>query len=108
LPVIFVCENNQYGMSGSVNDMTNISNIAERSAAYGIPGSVVDGNDIFDVMQAIDKAVSFAREGNGPRLVECKTYRWKGESKSDAKEYRHPEAEKKRRDRRPIRVLKTT
>src|SRR5699024_12571130 len=95
LPVIFVCENNQYGMSGSVNDMTNISNIAERSAAYGIPGSVVDGNDIFDVMQAIDKAVSFAREGNGPRLVECKTYRWKGHSERGAQKKRNREEEEK-------------
>src|SRR5699024_1594035 len=70
LPVIIVCEDNQYGMYGSVNIMTNIRNIVERSAAYGIPGSVVDGNDIIVVMQANDKAVSFVRAGNGSSLVE--------------------------------------
>lgn len=106
LPVVFVCENNQYGMSGSVNDMTNISDIAERGAAYGIPGSVVDGNDIFEVMNATDEAVKFAREGNGPSLLECKTYRWKGHSKSDAKKYRTREEEKQWKDRDPIKLMR--
>src|SRR5699024_3686955 len=106
LPVIFVCENNQYGMSGSVNDMTNIKDIAERSASYGIPGTVVDGNDIFDVMNATDEAIQSARGGNGPSLIECKTYRWKGHSKSDAKKYRTRDEEKAWKERDPIKLMK--
>ncbi|MFM1655815.1 thiamine pyrophosphate-dependent dehydrogenase E1 component subunit alpha [Brevibacillus sp. B_LB10_24] len=93
LPVVFICENNQYGMSGSVKEMTNIENIAERSASYGIPGVVVDGNDIFAVMNAAAEAVERARNGEGPTLIEAKTYRWKGHSKSDAKKYRTREEE---------------
>lgn len=93
LPVVFICENNQYGMSGAVDKMTNIQNIAERAAAYGIPGEVMDGNDVFDVMEKTEKAVQRARLGNGPTLLEAKTYRWKGHSKSDAKKYRAREEE---------------
>ncbi|MFD2830484.1 thiamine pyrophosphate-dependent dehydrogenase E1 component subunit alpha [Corticicoccus populi] len=105
LPVVFVCENNQYGMSGSVNDMTNIKDIAERAAAYGIPGNVADGNNIFEVMTATEEAVDYARAGNGPSLVEFKTYRWKGHSKSDAKKYRTREEEKEWRQKDPIKLL---
>jgi pyruvate dehydrogenase E1 component alpha subunit len=93
LPVVFICENNQYGMSGSVKEMINIENIAERAASYGIPGVVVDGNDIFAVMNVVAEAVARARSGEGPTLVEAKTYRWKGHSKSDAKKYRTREEE---------------
>ncbi len=100
LPVVFFCENNQYGMSGSVKEMINIENIAERAAAYGIPGVVVDGNDIFAVMQATDEAVKRARNGEGPTLIEAKTYRYKGHSKSDAKKYRTREEEMEWRNER--------
>ncbi|SDJ56563.1 thiamine pyrophosphate-dependent dehydrogenase E1 component subunit alpha [Salimicrobium halophilum] len=106
LPVVFICENNQYGMSGPVKDMINIEHIASRSGSYGIPGKVVDGNDVFDVMNAVGEAVEHAREGNGPSLVECKTYRWKGHSKSDAKKYRTREEEKEWRDKDPIKRMK--
>jgi pyruvate dehydrogenase E1 component alpha subunit len=93
LPVVFICENNQYGMSGAVNKMTRLENIAERGAAYGIPGEVMDGNDLFDVREKTAKAVERARSGKGPTLLEAKTYRWKGHSKSDAKKYRTREEE---------------
>jgi acetoin:2,6-dichlorophenolindophenol oxidoreductase subunit alpha len=93
LPVIFFCENNQYGMSGSIKEMTNIENIAERSASYGIPGVVVDGNDLFQVMEVMTEAVDRARNGEGPTLIEAKTYRWKGHSRSDARKYRTREEE---------------
>jgi len=93
LPVVFICENNQYGMSGPVKEMISIANIADRSAAYGIPGRVVDGNDIFAMMNATHEAVQRARNGEGPTLIEAKTYRWKGHSKSDAKKYRTREEE---------------
>ncbi|MDN7241162.1 thiamine pyrophosphate-dependent dehydrogenase E1 component subunit alpha [Planococcus sp. N028] len=102
LPVVFICENNQYGMSGPVKDMTNIENIADRAESYGIPGKVVDGNDVFDVMNGVGEAVERARNGEGPSLIEAKTYRWKGHSKSDAKKYRTREEETEWRQKDPI------
>ncbi|MGG0753932.1 thiamine pyrophosphate-dependent dehydrogenase E1 component subunit alpha [Brevibacillus laterosporus] len=93
LPVIFFCENNQYGMSGPVTEMVNIEHIADRSKAYGISGVVVDGNDLFAVMNAVAEATERARRGEGPTLIEAKTYRYKGHSKSDAKKYRTREEE---------------
>lgn len=93
LPVIFFCENNQYGMSGPVKEMVNIEHIAERAAAYGIPGKVIDGNNLFEVIEVTKEAVERARNGEGPTLIEAKTYRWKGHSKSDAKKYRTKEEE---------------
>ncbi|PTL37513.1 thiamine pyrophosphate-dependent dehydrogenase E1 component subunit alpha [Alkalicoccus saliphilus] len=106
LPVVFICENNQYGMSGPVKEMTNIEHIAVRADSYGIPGSVADGNDVFEVMDKVDEAVRYAREGNGPSLIECKTYRWKGHSKSDAKKYRTREEEKEWRENDPIKRMR--
>ncbi|WP_204668104.1 thiamine pyrophosphate-dependent dehydrogenase E1 component subunit alpha [Gracilibacillus alcaliphilus] len=106
LPVVFICENNQYGMSGSVKEMVNIEHIADRASSYGIPGLSIDGNDIMEVMNTVDEAVKHARGGNGPTLIEAKTYRWKGHSKSDAKKYRTREEEKEWRDKDPIARLK--
>jgi len=88
LPVIFVCENNQYAMSISVERALPIKDIADRAASYAMPGVVVDGNDVLAVQQAVAEAVAKARAGDGPTLVECKTYRWRGHSKSDAQRYR--------------------
>ncbi|ALX49995.1 pyruvate dehydrogenase [Lentibacillus amyloliquefaciens] len=102
LPVIFVCENNLYGMSGNVNEMTNVKNIADRAAAYGIQGAVADGNDIVDMMNKTNDAVDRARNGEGPSLIEAKTYRWKGHSKSDAKKYRTREEENEWKAKDPI------
>jgi pyruvate dehydrogenase E1 component alpha subunit len=106
LPVVFICENNQYGMSGPVKEMTKIDNIADRAIAYGMPGEVVDGNDMIEIMSTVDKAVENARQGKGPALIEMKTYRWKGHSKSDAKKYRTREEETEWRKKDGIKRFK--
>jgi TPP-dependent pyruvate/acetoin dehydrogenase alpha subunit len=92
LPVVFVCENNQYAASTPVSLAFAIQDIAERAAAYGIPGVVVeDGNDVLAVYQAAQAAVERARAGQGPTLLECKTYRRGGHSRSDPGHYRPPQ-----------------
>jgi TPP-dependent pyruvate/acetoin dehydrogenase alpha subunit len=91
LPVVYVCENNQYGMSMSTQRAFNIDHISQRADSYGIPGVTVDGNDILAVYDAASEAVKRARSGGGPTLVECVTYRWKGHSKSDQELYRTKE-----------------
>ncbi len=88
LPVVFICENNKYGMSFSTEKSIAIEHIAERAAAYGFPGVTVDGNDVVAVYEAVQTAVDRARAGEGPTLVESVTYRWKGHSKSDKNLYR--------------------
>jgi len=90
LPVIFVCENNLYAASTHVSKVMKIKNIAERASAYGIPGVVVDGNDVLAVYRVVKEAVKRARSGEGPTLIECKTYRYGGHSRSDACNYRPP------------------
>ncbi|MHB1630208.1 MAG: thiamine pyrophosphate-dependent dehydrogenase E1 component subunit alpha [Bacilli bacterium] len=102
LPVIFICENNQYGMSGSVKSMTNIPNLALRAESYGMPGLTVDGNDVMAVDAIVANAVLRARGGEGPTFIEAVTYRWKGHSKSDARAYRTREEEREWKDRDPI------
>ncbi|MGB9813407.1 MAG: thiamine pyrophosphate-dependent dehydrogenase E1 component subunit alpha [Thermovenabulum sp.] len=91
LPVVYICENNVYGMSLHVSKSTAVANIAERAAAYSMPGIVVDGNDVEEVYNAVKEAVERARRGEGPSLIEAKTYRWLGHSKSDANLYRTKE-----------------
>lgn len=88
LPVIFVCENNGYGMSTSTARSTAVANIADRASAYSMPGVIVDGNVLSDVAEASHNAVERARRGEGPSLIECKTYRYRGHSKSDRNRYR--------------------
>lgn len=88
LPVIFVCENNGYGMSTSTERSTAVANIADRAPAYSMPGVIVDGNVLSDVAEASHNAVERARRGEGPSLIECKTYRYRGHSKSDRNRYR--------------------
>jgi pyruvate dehydrogenase E1 component alpha subunit len=91
LPVVYVCENNQYAMSFSVKRAFAIEHISDRAAAYGMPGATVDGNDLLAVHEAVREAVERARRGEGPSLVENVTYRWRGHSKSDANRYRTQE-----------------
>lgn len=88
LPVVFVCENNGYGMSTSIERSTAVPNIADRAAGYAMPGVIVDGNDLSAVAEASHDAVERARRGEGPSLIECKTYRHRGHSKSDRNRYR--------------------
>ena len=88
LPVIFVCENNKYGMSSSIEHTTTVKNIADRAEAYTMPGHTVDGNDFNEMTETVDAAVELARAGDGPSLVESVTYRWRGHSRSDRNRYR--------------------
>jgi pyruvate dehydrogenase E1 component alpha subunit len=88
LPVLFVCENNHYAMGTHQTRDMLIENIAKRAAAYGIPGVSVDGNDVIAVYEAAREAVKRARGGDGPTLIECKTYRHKGHSRFDPATYR--------------------
>ena len=105
LPVIFICENNMYGMSFSVKKSVKAKNIATRAVAYGIPGKAVDGNDVFVVAEAVEQAIQHARKGKGPSLIECRTYRWKGHSKSDANRYRTQDEIDEWKKKCPIRRL---
>ncbi|MEV5302756.1 thiamine pyrophosphate-dependent dehydrogenase E1 component subunit alpha [Amycolatopsis methanolica] len=102
LPVVFVCENNHYGMSMSVSRAFRVKQLSERATAYGIPGVTVDGNDAQAVHDAVADAVARARAGEGPTLVEATTYRWKGHSKSDKNLYRTREEIEQWRERDPI------
>lgn len=77
LPMLYVCENNMYAAQTSAASTHALSDVAARASAYGIPGVVVDGNDVFAVYQATNAAVERARAGGGPTLIECKTYRWR-------------------------------
>ena len=106
LPVVFVCENNQYGMSMSTARSMPVANVADRAAAYAMPGRVVDGNDFLAVFEAAHEACAAAREGAGPSLLECKTYRLRGHSKSDRNLYRTKEEIESWRVRDPIARLR--
>ena len=102
LPVIFVCENNGYGMSTSTARSTAVKNIAERAAAYSMPGVIVNGNIFSEVAEASHRAVARARAGEGPTLIESKTYRHRGHSKSDRNRYRTKEEIEEWKARDPI------
>jgi pyruvate dehydrogenase E1 component alpha subunit len=91
LPVVFVCENNLYAMGTRQSRIMNIENVADRASAYGIHGTVVDGNDVMAVYKASREAIERARNGEGPTLIECKTYRRKGHSRVDPAKYRPAE-----------------
>ncbi len=91
LPAVFVCENNFYGEFTPMRKVTAGQDIAARAGAYGIPGRLVDGNDLWAVREAALEAVGRARAGSGPTLLECQTYRHHGHSKADPARYRPPE-----------------
>jgi pyruvate dehydrogenase E1 component alpha subunit len=102
LPVLFICENNLYAMGTHQSRVMAIENIADRAVAYGIPGVVVDGNDVLAVYEAAHEAVDRARKGAGPTLIECKTYRHKGHSRFDPATYRPKEEVEEWMKRDPI------
>lgn len=106
LPVVFACENNFYGASTHIKKVTKIENIADRAAAYGMPGEVVEGNDILAVDEAAGRAVERARRGEGPTLLELKTYRIGGHSRNDACGYRDKEEEKLWLGKDPIKLFR--
>ncbi len=105
LPVVYIVENNLYGMSVPFEKACRLADVAVRACAYGMPGEVVDGMDVFAVRVAVSKAVERARAGAGPSLIECKTYRWFGHARSDPCVYRTREEEKEWKARDPIVLL---
>jgi acetoin:2,6-dichlorophenolindophenol oxidoreductase subunit alpha len=107
LPAVFVCENNLYGEYTRINLSTPVDNIAERAASYGMPGFAIDGQDVDEVISAVGSALERARAGDGPTLLEMKTYRYSGHSRSDPGTYR-PEGELEAwKQRDPIDILRT-
>lgn len=83
LPVIFVCENNQYALSTPIREAISVPRISDRALAYGIPGTTIDGNDVIEVYEHMREAVGRAREGKGPALLDCVTYRFFGHFTGD-------------------------
>jgi acetoin:2,6-dichlorophenolindophenol oxidoreductase subunit alpha len=107
LPAVFVCENNLYGEYTRINLSTPVDNIAERAASYGMPGFAIDGQDVDEGISAVGSALERARAGDGPTLLEMKTYRYSGHSRSDPGAYR-PEGELEAwMQRDPIDILRT-
>ena len=100
LPIIYVCENNGYGISVPVSQSTSVKDISVRAKAYDMPGETVDGNDVEAIDAAFERALKRARAGEGPSLIECKTYRWMGHWTGDPQTYRTREevAEWKKKD----------
>lgn len=88
LPIVFICDNNKYGMSMDFRRSMNIEYISTRASSYGIPGISLDGNDVLAIYQVVLQAIERARSGQGPSLIENVTYRWRGHSKSDRNLYR--------------------
>jgi pyruvate dehydrogenase E1 component alpha subunit len=105
LPIVFVCENNKYGMSMDIARAMAVANVADRAPAYAMPGIAVDGNDLPAVVAAARPAIERARHGGGPTLLECKTYRLRGHSKSDRNLYRSKEEIEAWREKDAIRRL---
>jgi len=106
LPVVFVCENNQYAMSMPVRQSMRVERVSDRACAYGIPGRTVDGMDVLAVFEAASEAGERARAGGGPTLLECVTYRYRGHSKSDRQRYRTREEVARWRAQDPIERLR--
>ncbi len=107
LPVIYIIENNKYGMGTSVQRAAAGPALAERGAAYGIPGAEVDGMDVLAVKEAGDMAVAHAKSGKGPYILEMKTYRYRGHSMSDPAKYRSKEeVNKMRQEHDPIDMVR--
>ena len=108
LPVVFVIENNKYGMGTSVNRSSAGDNLSDRGKAYGIKSEVVDGMDVMAVRDAAITAIDYCRSGKGPYILEMKTYRYRGHSMSDPAKYRtRDEVEKIRQNSDPIENIKT-
>jgi TPP-dependent pyruvate/acetoin dehydrogenase alpha subunit len=102
VPVVFICNNNQYAYSTPLERQMAVENVADRAEAYGLPGEIVDGNDIVAVWDAATRAIERARAGEGPTLIECKTFRMTGHSAHDDAGYVPPELFQFWEDRDPI------
>src|SRR5207302_741937 len=107
LPCVFICENNGYAISVPLSKESAIENIAQHAHSYGMPGMIVDGNDPLDVYATVHSAVSHARHGEGPSLIECKTYRYLAHtSDDDDRTYRTPQEVEAWRKKDPLQRLK--
>ena len=106
LPVVYLCENNMYAETVPISYAMNIPNVADRASAYGIPGKIVDGNDVLAIYEVVGEAVARARKGEGPTLVECKTCRWYGHYTGDPQAYRSKEELKENKKKDSILKLK--
>lgn len=107
LPLVYVCENNEYAASTSTAKSTCITRIADRAKAYGIPGMTVDGNNVLEVYEAAHALVDRARAGEGPGLLECLTYRHFGHVRGDAQRYRHQQEVEERKKKDPLVTFRT-
>jgi TPP-dependent pyruvate/acetoin dehydrogenase alpha subunit len=107
LPVLFICENNQYAYSVPIEKSMAIDDVADRAASYGFDGVAINGNDVLAVYQATQGALARARAGDGPTLIECKTYRWHGHSEHDKAFYRTNEELAMWKSRDPIPTFTT-
>ncbi|MFC1706836.1 pyruvate dehydrogenase complex E1 component subunit beta [Planctomycetota bacterium] len=107
LPTLFVIENNQYGQFTSAERHARVARFSDRAAAYGIPGVTVDGNDPWAVYEATIQAVERARNGGGPTLLECLTYRWHGHMEGESVDYRQAEEVRAWKERCPIKRMRT-
>jgi len=106
LPIVYLCENNLYAMSTPIGEAFGEPEVWKRAAAYGMPGEVVDGQDYFAVREVTGKAVARARSGDGPTLIEARTYRIFGHSKSDERAYRTREEEASWAERDAIKLMR--
>ncbi len=106
LPVLWVCENNLYGMGTAVDRASAVSSIAVKARGYDMPNDKVDGMDVMKVFEAAQKAIEFVRAGNGPYLLEATTYRFRGHSMGDPERYRKQEEVKKWEESDPIGIYR--
>jgi pyruvate dehydrogenase E1 component alpha subunit len=106
LPVLWVCENNQYGMGTAVERASAVSEIRQKAEGYCIPNDCVDGMDVLKVRQAAEEAIRFVRQNNGPFFLEIETYRFRGHSMGDPERYRKPEEVKKWEENDPIGIYR--
>ena len=102
LPCVYIIENNLFGISVDIRQVTKEHQLSKRAVGYGIPGVTIDGNDVFTVYNTVKEAVERARRGEGPTLIECLTYRWQGHHVGDPGEYRDPQELADWKAREPI------
>lgn len=102
LPILFVCENNLYGISSRIDRAMAVENVSDRAASYGMDRIIADGNDVFEVNRTAEKAVKYVREGKGPMFLEYKTYRQRGHFEGEPEVYRPKEEIEEWLERDPI------
>jgi pyruvate dehydrogenase E1 component alpha subunit len=108
LPVVWVCENNQYGMGTAVDRASAVSEIRQKAEGYGIPNKCVDGMDVLNVRQAAEEVLAFVRLGKGPFFLEIETYRFRGHSMGDPERYRKAEEVRQWQENDPIGIYRKT